>query len=193
MAKDQVTPRDPRDPYKPILPESEWNDNKPAPKKKYKTKHQKIVEKIHHKYGLKAQKTKERLDLFDLKLSEGVKTVTPKELRLGNIIKEILCKSDWQTRKQHAVLIAEALITQAEQGNMLAISEILNRVDGKVAERHQVESAPITLIFTPAEQPGEITSALTQRVEVISPSIEGQVRELDTKKETDNGTTSQTD
>lgn len=66
--------------------------------------------------------------------------------------------------------IAQALINMAKKTSLTqlgAIQEMMNRVDGKVAETHKIEGElPIRLIFMPATQflQGEI--------------VEGQAREL---------------
>ena len=50
-------------------------------------------------------------------------------------------------------LIARTFVNEAVRGNMDAIKEILNRLDGKVAEVHRIDSEnPVTLIFAPAAQ-----------------------------------------
>lgn len=56
--------------------------------------------------------------------------------------------------------IARTLVTEAQKGNIEAIKEILNRLDGKVAEVHKIDSEnPVTLVFAPAAQ------LLAQRIE----------------------------
>jgi len=49
--------------------------------------------------------------------------------------------------------IVVALIKQGKLGNTVATKEMLDRIDGKVAETHKIEGElPITLLFVPAEQ-----------------------------------------
>jgi aspartyl-tRNA synthetase len=63
--------------------------------------------------------------------------------------------------------IARRLIDVANAGDIEAIKEILNRIDGKVAEKHEMTgSLPIQIIFRPVE------------VKADSISIEGEAKEL---------------
>ena len=49
--------------------------------------------------------------------------------------------------------IIKAWVKECEAGNIQAIQEMLNRLDGKVAEVHKIDSEnPVTLIFAPALQ-----------------------------------------
>lgn len=49
--------------------------------------------------------------------------------------------------------IVIALVREGRLGNIVATKEMLDRIDGKVAERHRIEGElPIRLIFVPAEQ-----------------------------------------
>ena len=53
---------------------------------------------------------------------------------------------------QEAKEIVNAFIDQGKAKDMRAIEELLNRIDGKVAERHKIEAEiPIRLVFVPAE------------------------------------------
>lgn len=50
-------------------------------------------------------------------------------------------------------LIARTLVNLAIKGNTDAIKEVYNRLDGKVAEVHRLDSEnPVTLVFAPAAQ-----------------------------------------
>ena len=52
---------------------------------------------------------------------------------------------------QERVNIIESLIKQAKLGNNQSIKEILDRIDGKVAETHRIEGElPIKIVFVPA-------------------------------------------
>ena len=54
---------------------------------------------------------------------------------------------------EEAESIVKALIAMGKGKELGAIKEILDRIDGKVAERHQVEGElPIKLVFIPARQ-----------------------------------------
>ncbi len=47
--------------------------------------------------------------------------------------------------------IIKAIIKEAKMGNISAVKEIMDRIDGKVAEVHRIDSEnPVTLVFTPA-------------------------------------------
>jgi hypothetical protein len=68
------------------------------------------------------------------------------KLSLSNELKKHLRRHPEDVR---AILLA--LIAQAKRGNMVATKEILDRIDGKVAEKHQIEGEmPIKLLFVPA-------------------------------------------
>lgn len=178
----------------PILPPEEYDDIHLKKRKLYKLHLSKADRKTQNlrEAARKARVIKKKMERYNEAMMEGKVVHIPKELQIGTIIKDILCREDAQTHKSHAILIAESLISMAEKGNMMAIAEILNRVDGKVAEKHTVESAPITLLFQPAEPQGVITPALEERVSItIAPTIESTVKEI-TKEITD-GTNNQTD
>ena len=49
--------------------------------------------------------------------------------------------------------IVIALVKEGRLGNIVATKEMLDRIDGKVAERHKIEGElPIKLIFVPAQR-----------------------------------------
>ena len=51
-----------------------------------------------------------------------------------------------------AEAIVLALIRQGKLGNIQAVKELLDRIDGKVVETHRIEGElPIKLVFGPAE------------------------------------------
>jgi len=53
---------------------------------------------------------------------------------------------------EDAQAVIEALIKQGKIGNIVATKEMLDRIDGKVAERHKLEAdIPIQLNFMPAQ------------------------------------------
>ena len=54
---------------------------------------------------------------------------------------------------EEAESVVKALIAMGKEKELGAIKEMLDRIDGKVAERHQVEGElPIKLVFMPARQ-----------------------------------------
>ena len=112
------------------------------------------------------------------KLYQGEKIALPKELSITYLIKQILVTDGYMGAKAAAIQIAEALISKAISGDMSAIIEVLNRIDGKVADKHQIESTPVTLVFKPAESlsaPPEtltITPTINQRVSVTGGPFE---------------------
>jgi hypothetical protein len=76
----------------------------------------------------------------------------PKLISITSQLKEHLCEIDEATEKTKAEIIVEKLIDLALAGNLEAIKEIMNRVDGKVVERHEIENkTPVTLVFMPAQ------------------------------------------
>ena len=71
-----------------------------------------------------------------------------KNLSLVSLVKERL-----EAHPEEAKAIALALIAMAKSKDMRAIEELLNRIDGKVAEKHQMEGVmSIKLLFIPAQQ-----------------------------------------
>lgn len=72
----------------------------------------------------------------------------PKNLSLVSLIKERL-----ENYPEDAKTIALAVISLAKGKDMRAIEELLNRIDGKVAERHKIEGEmPVQILFVPAAQ-----------------------------------------
>ncbi len=66
--------------------------------------------------------------------------------------------------------IIETLVKMAMRGDLAAIREVLDRIDGKVTEVHKIEGdLPITLILSPAPL----------RAEDIPNVIEGQFKEVE--------------
>ncbi len=58
-----------------------------------------------------------------------------------------------QNNPSEVDFILRALIRQGKIGNVVAIKELLDRVDGKVAERHKIEGElPVKIIFVPASE-----------------------------------------
>ena len=49
--------------------------------------------------------------------------------------------------------IVVALVKEGKLGNLVATKEMLDRIDGKVVEKHQIEGElPIKILFVPAQQ-----------------------------------------
>ena len=70
--------------------------------------------------------------------------------------------------------IVIALIEEGRLGNMVATKEMLDRVDGKVAETHRIEGElPIKLLFVPAN---ELLNP-AQNPEIVEGEIVGQLEE----------------
>ena len=92
----------------------------------------------------------------------------PKEsLSLTNYLRQFLKRNP---KEVHNVVMA--LLTAAKTGNIQALQEIFNRIDGKVIERHELEGAlPITLVFQPVVRSGVLDVPLGD-------VIEGQAREI---------------
>ena len=68
--------------------------------------------------------------------------------------------------------VIESLVKQGKVGNMVATKEMLDRIDGKVAETHKIEGGlPITLVFMPAHE-------FLARNEEQEKFIEGEAKEL---------------
>ena len=89
-----------------------------------------------------------------------------KNLSLVSLVKEHL-----ESHPEDAKSVAIALISMAKGQDMRAIAELLDRIDGKVAETHRIEGElPVIIQFVPARE------LLTrERGEIV----EGEVRELE--------------
>lgn len=100
-------------------------------------------------------------------------TEIKKLLSITGELKLKLQELDYDTGKVIATALAEVLIDKALAGDLEALKEILNRTDGKVVERHEIDNKnPVTLVFKPAFE---------QRVELETSTqgfIEGQSTEL---------------
>lgn len=58
---------------------------------------------------------------------------------------------------EEADKIVARLVTEGKMGNIIATKEMLDRIDGKVAERHKIEGElPVKLLFVPAQEVLEI-------------------------------------
>jgi len=58
-----------------------------------------------------------------------------------------------QDNPEELKAIVMAFIALLKRGNVQAFQELLNRIDGRVSERHELEAKiPVTLIFQPAPQ-----------------------------------------
>lgn len=69
---------------------------------------------------------------------------------LVTILKELLAANPAEGKA-----VVEAMVKQGKIGNMVATKEMLDRIDGKVAERHKIEGElPVRIIFVPAGQLG---------------------------------------
>ena len=94
----------------------------------------------------------------------------PKGRPIGIISPTEQLKAYLRRAPGEVVAIIEAWIKEGKAGNIQAIKELLDRVDGKVVERHQVEGElPIKLLFVPASQVLE-----KQKGQIV----EGEVKEL---------------
>jgi hypothetical protein len=75
----------------------------------------------------------------------------PKLVSITSYLKKDLATIDEKTGKTYAEIVAQKLIDLALGGDLEAIKEILNRIDGKVLDKHEIDAnIPVTLIFTPA-------------------------------------------
>ncbi len=89
----------------------------------------------------------------------------PTKISITAIVNDILSK-----RPEDAEAIAEALIRLAKKANLSAIESVMNRVDGKVSETHEIRGElPINIRFVPAEM------VLGKKTVEI---VEGEVKEL---------------
>ena len=72
---------------------------------------------------------------------------------LGSISLVNLLRKRLQEHPEEADSIVDALIRLGKGKELGAIRELLDRIDGKVAERHQIEgNIPVSVLFVPAEQ-----------------------------------------
>lgn len=82
-----------------------------------------------------------------------------KDVCITSLVKEIL-ETDAGKGKTHAQLVAEAIITLAKdiksKGNIPAIRELLDRIEGKVPETHKIEGdIPVSIIYKLKESEGK--------------------------------------
>ena len=100
----------------------------------------------HHKYKVKTRLAKaiaegkigrDRTGRFAFTDPNG-KTIAA--LQLKSFLERILARFDSTKRKFCAEILAETLYDMAvEEKNIAAMTEIFNRIDGRVVERHEVE------------------------------------------------------
>lgn len=74
-----------------------------------------------------------------------------KDICITSLVKELL-EQEAEGGKTHAQLVAEAIVKLSEdhhfKGNVSAIKELLDRVEGKVPDTHKIESdVPINIIY----------------------------------------------
>ena len=94
------------------------------------------------------------------------KSGNPKGRPIKNLSLVSLVKERLENHPEEARAIAVALISMAKGKDMRAIEELLNRIDGRVAEKHQIEgSLPIKLLFVPASQVLEIEEEKPKQLE----------------------------
>lgn len=98
-----------------------------------------------------------------------------KNLSLVSLVKEHL-----ESHPEDAKAVAIALISMAKGQDMRAIAELLDRVDGKVAETHRIEGElPVTIQFVPASQ---LLARNADSAERLSDgnleALEGEYREI---------------
>lgn len=75
----------------------------------------------------------------------------PEELSPTKVLRSRLSELDYDSGRIHVQKIVDKLIQLAETGSIAAIEAIMNRVDGKVVEKHEIENKnPVTLVFKPA-------------------------------------------
>lgn len=70
------------------------------------------------------------------------------KISISAILKAKMAKKAPRSERSYAELISDALLDLAAQGNVRALEEVLNRVDGKVTERQVEHKLPVTLIWT---------------------------------------------
>ncbi len=69
-----------------------------------------------------------------------------KDACITSLVKELL-EQDAGKGKTHAQLIAMAILKESAKGNISAIRELLDRIEGKVVDKHKIEGdVPVTLI-----------------------------------------------
>lgn len=80
------------------------------------------------------------------------------------------------THPTEANQVIESMVKQGKLGNMIATKEMLDRIDGKVAETHRIEGElPIRLVFVPAQ---ELLVAKSKAESQAPELLEGTVYEV---------------
>jgi hypothetical protein len=106
------------------------------------------------------EQRKKNVKRFQRYKETGSNFCLPQELSLTKVLREQLLKLDYDSGRVHVNKIVSRLIELAESGSIAAIEAIMNRVDGKVIEKHEIENKnPITLVFRPA---GSVESSQVQ-------------------------------
>ena len=90
-------------------------------------------------------------------------------------LEKVMREFDTESRKFKAQIVAETLYSMAvDDRNTEAMKELINRIDGKVVEKHEVENkTPVTLVFTPVNLPsGDPGQIITVEPTELSPPVE---------------------
>lgn len=103
-----------------------------------------------NRYKKKAPRRAEHLEQYRWKKGQSG---NPDGRPTGSISLVEQLKAYLRRHPEDIQAIVLALIQQGKIGNMVATKEMLDRIDGKVADRHLIEGdLPITVQFVPAEQ-----------------------------------------
>jgi len=74
----------------------------------------------------------------------------PKNVSITSLVKEIL-EQEGAQGKTNAQLIAEAMVTLAKDPNkrgfVPALKEVLERIEGKVPDKHEIETGDISIVY----------------------------------------------
>jgi hypothetical protein len=85
--------------------------------------------------------------------TKHMELIDPDKISVSEHIKILLGLIEPESGSTRAQQVANRLIQLALAGDMEAIKEVLNRVDGRVLERHEVKSdQPISITFVPVLQ-----------------------------------------
>ena len=119
--------------------------------------------KYQGRYKKKAPQRADHLEPHRWKPGEsGNKTGRPRGVI--SLVEEL--KKYLRRNPEDVASIIEALVKQGKIGNMTATKEMLERIDGKVVEKHELAGElPIFLQFVPASQVLEIEGEKPKQLE----------------------------
>jgi len=124
----------------------------------------------------RTMKSKARVRLPDGRFAPTDGTGSPLgAVSIKAALEKVMREFDTESRKFKAQIVAETLYSMAvDDRNTEAMKELINRIDGKVVEKHEIENkTPVTLVFAPVNLPsGNPGQIITVEPTELSPPVE---------------------